>query len=186
MKIILEISAGTVHNIGPNIEILVNQVLIYDLILAQKNTIDIQIDNSIDNTIEIVHKNKFDNDTIICDGKIVADKFFIVDKIWVDDILLPNILCYTERHNLYPKDYLGIRSNDLIANNLYFNGKLKYLFMNNFFMWLYEYFKKHDEDYAYNHSDPEANQKFFGYNQESSCETQIIKILESRGYSITD
>lgn len=186
MKIQFEILAGTVKNIGPHIEILVNDTVIHNKILNSSNNLEVIIDNTVDNIVTVKHKNKSNDDTITHQGKIVEDKFLSIEKLWVDDILLPNLFCFTNRVVHYPPNYSGEKDDLTTANSLYFNGELSYFFKKNFFMWFHLHLEAQDKAHAENHLDPEAEQKFFGYLQESTAEQEIIELLKSRGYSITN
>jgi hypothetical protein len=186
MKIEFEISAGLVNTVGPCVEIWLDQNLINDITLEKHNNIIINIDNSLNNIIKFVHKNKSDNDTVVVDNQIVEDKYLAIEKVWVDDILLPNFFNYTKCEVFPPKSFLDHNKSYNIkqSNNLYFNGNLYYEFKKDFFIWLHNYYQIADQKYIADHSDPDAEQKFFGYNQESSAEQELKQILESRGYRI--
>lgn len=186
MKIEFSVRAGLVKTIGPCVEILLNQNLINDTTLLEHNIITVDIDNSIDNIITFNHKNKSDNDTVVLNGQIVEDKYLAIEKVWVDDILIPDFFVCTKCEIFPPKSFLDQNKSYKIelSNNLYFNGNLHYEFKKDFFMWLYNYQRTVDQNYFKNHNDPDAEQKFLGYNQDSTAEQELKQILESRGYYI--
>lgn len=189
MNILFSIECGLVKNQGPDAELYVNDILIQELHLGGVNFVSIDIDNSIDNNVTIVHKNKTDLDTVIQDGKIVEDKYLKVTKIWVDDILLVDLLCKTTCSLQYSKSYLDTLPytppTNISSDSLYFNGRLTYTFNKDFFIWYHYYKKDLDMQYVASHPDREAEEKFLGYEQESSAEQEIIDLLKTHGYSIT-
>jgi hypothetical protein len=190
MKVQFEIVCGTVADQGPYVEIYKNEMLIHDLHMDSFNLLTIDLDNSVNNIISIVHKNKQDKDTVIKNGIIVADKYVKVNKIWVDDILLFELLCYTNCELLYSSSYLNSITesppSQTHADNLYFNGRLVYKFSRDFFQWYYNFKKELDMQYLLAQPDSEAEQKFLGYQQDSLAEQEIVALLESHGYHITN
>lgn len=177
MKITFEIGCGLVYNQGPSVEVCINDQQVTDQTLTQENLLEYTVDNTQDTVVKILHKNKTDRDTVVIDNEIVADKWLKVTNLWVDDILLNNILCTT--------DCADSDVDRLQSDSLYLNGYLMYQFPKDFFNWYYEFIKNLDLQYIKDHADSEAEQKYLGYNQESSALPEIHQILESRGYSIT-
>ena len=177
MKITVEIGCGLVYNQGPSVEVCINDQQVTDQTLTQENLLEYTVDNTQDTVVKILHKNKTDRDTVVIDNEIVADKWLKVTNLWVDDILLNNILCTT--------DCADSDVDRLQSDSLYLNGYLMYQFPKNFFNWYYEFIKNLDLQYTKDRADLEAEQKYLGYNQESSALPEIHQILESRGYSIT-
>jgi hypothetical protein len=176
MKIAFEIECGLVGGMGPRVGVDINGEQVTSQILGQHTILEYSIDNQTDTEVVIHYKNKTVHDTIVVDGMIVADKWLKITKIWVDDILVHHLLCTTECTES------ADRPN---ADSLYQVGSLIYKFSKNYFTWYYDYMKKLDLQYASTHPDPEAEQKFLGYDQESTAIPEVQQLLESRGYSIT-
>ena len=190
MIIKFNLCCGLVNGQGPEIEVLLNCDRISCFTAKQTELIvDVNIDNSQDNNILFIHKNKTDQDTIVVDGQIVEDKFFKITSIWIDDILLPESFCYGNAKMIYPEGFLKnidyTPAATCKSDTLYFNGQLNYQMPANFFSWLYNYYKQQDLEYIQNHHDHDAEEKYLGYYQESKVEQEIINLLESHGYSIT-
>jgi hypothetical protein len=181
---------GLVNGRGPDIDVLLNHETNMSIAALTNNlVIEVTINNMHDSIISFVHKNKTDSDTIIINGSIAQDKFFKVNKIWVDDILLPETFCYGQATPMYTQGFLAsavkVPPTTYSSDNLYFNGTLYYEFSKNFFNWYHEVIKQQDLTYITGHHDPEAEQKYLGYQQESAVELEIIKLLENHGYYIT-
>jgi len=181
---------GLVNSQGPEIEIQVNHKVVSSLIAdCAEFTIDLDINNDQTNEISFIHKNKTDHDTIVLDNQIVEDKFFKVTKIWADDILLPDLLCYGQATIIYSDSFLKdinyTPERNCKSDSLYFNGQLTYTLSKNLFDWLYEYHRQQDLEYIQGHHDHEAEEKYLGYQQDSDFEQEIVDLLENHGYCIT-
>jgi hypothetical protein len=190
MIVKFQLEYGLVNGCGPDIEVLVNHLVTKCVIPDTTNSmIEIDIDNQSNNTICFLHKNKTDQDTVVVNGTIVNDKFFKIVKIWVDDILLPDLFCFGQANLIYSAGFLEnidqVPVTDCKSDGLYFNGTLSYYFSENYFDWLYEYYKQQDLEYIQNHPDSEAEEKYLGYQQNSNVEQDIVHLLESNGYRIT-
>lgn len=187
MIIKFELICGTINDIGPCLEIWVNGILVKDFIAGDKEIIKIETSDDFDKYVIVKQKNKTDNDTILENNKITADKFVKIKHIWIDDILLPDELNYGEVAPIYSTGYL----NSLNApppdayqdSSLYFNGSIKYFFIKNYFDFLDRYFINKDNEYINNNED---YMKYFGGAQEVKIEDQIIDFLTKHGYSITN
>lgn len=175
MKIAFEIECGIVGGTGPRVEVSINSKQVTSQLLGQHTILEYLVDNQTDTEVVIHYKNKTVHDTVVIDGKIVADKWLKITKIWVDDILLHHLLCTTECTESADRPS---------ADSLYQVGSLIYQFPKNFFNWYHQYHHELDLKYIKNHPDPEAEHKYLGYDQDSSAIPEIHKILKSRGYSI--
>ena len=176
MKIAFELECGLVSGIGPRVEVNINGEQVTSQLMGLQTILEYSVDNLQDTQIEIRYKNKTIHDTVVIDGKIVADKWLKVTKIWVDNILLHHLLCTTECTESVDRPR---------ADSLYRVGSLIYQFPKNFFEWYHQYHYELDLEYVKNHRDPEAKEKFLGYDQESTAILEVQQLLESRGYSIT-
>ena len=190
MIVKFQLLCGLVNGSGPEIEILLNQITNNCIMCdTAELTVSVDVDNCQENSICLLHKNKTDQDTVVVNGTIVEDKFFKVIKIWVDDILLPDLFCYGQATMIYPAGFL--KNIDYIpdavckSDSLYFNGTLTYHLPSSFFNWLYEHHRQQDLAYIQDHQDHEAEEKYLGYQQNSDVEQEIVQLLESNGYHIT-
>ncbi len=195
LKLTFELTAGLVNNTGPTIDVLLNdKVIISNKVLPQSLMLDIVVDNSCDNRVCIVHKNKNDSDTQMVDGVIVADKFVKVVGCWADDIVLPDSMLYGICTPIYFENFLSsinYEPPDTYTDNaLYFNGTLEYAVPANFFEHLSN--KIRDSDFVWlkqmidtgDLPDNDYDVKYLGYAQDTSSEDLILSILEDHGYHV--
>jgi len=190
MIVKFQLFCGLVNGQGPDIEILVNQLVTDHFVCHTPELIvKVDIDNQLENNICFLHKNKTDQDTVMVNGSIVEDKFFKINKIWVDDILLPDLFCYGQANLIYPAGFLVnldyVPDAVCKSDSLYFNGTITYRLPANYYNWLHEYYKQQGLEYIQNHLDHEAEEKYLGYQQNSNVEQDIVHLLESHGYRIT-
>jgi|688.fasta_scaffold893881_2 hypothetical protein len=189
MNIKFELLCGLVKRRGPKIALFVNGSKFKSFIPTRKKIqVEIDVDDNQDNIVSFVIKGKKDHDTIVTNNKIVADKFLRVCAVWIDDVLLNEIFYYGQVNFFIHELSDNQKQNNLFptsANCLYLNGKLEYKFNKNFFNWYHEHLKQQDLKQIVNHKDSEANEKYLGYNQESTIANQILNLLSSHGYSVT-
>jgi hypothetical protein len=185
--ITFELVCGTVDDKGPCLEIWVNEVLVKDFVATATEIISIDTSDSYDKFIIVKHKNKTEQDTVLENNKIIADKFVRINHIWIDDILLPDALHYGEVTPIYSIGYLTslkeVPPETYHERSLYFNGTIRYFFIKNYFNFLDSYFINKDNEFISNNYD---SLKYFGSTQEVEIEEQIIDFLTKHGYSITN
>lgn len=187
MQIKFEIEAGLVNHQGPTVDVVCNDKFLHmDKILLEKNIFTVDVDHEQSNKIVFVHKNKNDQDTVLVNDKIVADKFLQVNKIWVDNILVKEYifgLAIPEYSDSYLKSQLVKPPVSYISDSLYFNGVLEYFFEKNFFDTLDNKIKHTDLKWAGLHQNEQD--VYLGYNQDTIIEKKILEILEKNGFCVT-
>jgi hypothetical protein len=115
----------------------------YEVDDTQTILIDIPVTND---TTSILLKNygKTDQDTIIEDGRILADQTLTVNKIWINDILLENFVVkdysqmipnYNQSNLNYADEHNIILDKILNTNTMHYNGVWKFNFEQPFFKW---------------------------------------------------
>lgn len=140
IQIQILLSGQASRNNCPEVDLLLNQVLLFSGAVSgvQSFVFDVETDRHL-NSLEIVHKNKTNQDTVVdSQGVIVEDRSVELKKLTINgqqvkDTVLYNSPFFVEWPENIIEDYKnqGLETPVFIKNTLYFgfNGKYVYEFM---------------------------------------------------------
>ena len=143
IQIQILLSGQASRNNCPEVDLLLNQVLLFSGSVSgtQNFVFDVETDRDL-NSLEIVHKNKTNQDTVVnSQGIIVEDRSVELKELSIDgqrvkDTVLYNSPFFVEWPENIVEDYknCGQEVPKFIKNTLYFgfNGKYIYEFMTDF------------------------------------------------------